>query len=66
MLMTYAQTLNCPIPVIIYIQNNAASAGALISLACDSIYMNPSATIGAAAVGDQMGSSTEKYQSYMR
>ena len=47
--------LNCPIPTIIYIQNNAASAGALISLACDSIYMNPSATIGAAAVVDQSG-----------
>ena len=59
--------LNCPIPVIIYIQNNAASAGALISLACDSIYMNPSATIGAAAVVDQTGEvQAEKYQSYMR
>ena len=59
--------LNCPIPTIIYIQNNAASAGALISLACDSIYMNPSATIGAAAVVDQSGQvQAEKYQSYMR
>ena len=59
--------LNCPIPVLIYIQNNAASAGALISLACDSIYMNPSATIGAAAVVDQIGQvQPEKYQSYMR
>ena len=59
--------LNCPIPAIIYIQNNAASAGALISLACDSIYMNPSATIGAAAVVDQTGEvQAEKYQSYMR
>ena len=59
--------LNCPIPVISYIQNNAASAGALISLACDSIYMNPSATIGAAAVVDQTGEvQAEKSQSYMR
>ena len=57
---------NCPIPAIIYIQNNAA-CGALISLACDSIYMNPSATIGAAAVVDQTGEvQAEKYQPYMR
>lgn len=56
------------IPTIAFINNNAASAGALISLACDSIYMKPGASIGAATVVD--GASGEqlpdKYQSYMR
>lgn len=53
---------------LVYIVNNAASAGALISLSCDSIYMAPSAQIGAATVVD--GTSGEampdKYQAYMR
>ena len=31
--------LNSKIPVFVYIDNNAASAGALISIAADSIYM---------------------------
>ena len=31
--------LNSEIPVWVFIDNNAASAGALISIACDSIYM---------------------------
>ncbi len=31
--------LNAKIPVYVFIDNNAASAGALISIACDSIYM---------------------------
>lgn len=42
--------LDTEIPTIVYIRNNAASAGALISIACDSIYMNEGSTIGAAAV----------------
>ncbi len=55
------------IPVIVYITNNAASAGALIALACDSIYMHPIAKIGAASVVDQSGNvMPDKYQSYMR
>lgn len=59
--------LHCPIPVMVYIKNNAASAGALISIACDSIYMSPGATIGAATVVDQTGQQVpDKYQSYMR
>jgi membrane-bound serine protease (ClpP class) len=50
-----------------FINNNAASAGALISLACDSIYMVPGASIGAATVVDQAGEVVpDKYQSYMR
>ena len=33
--------LNSAIPVYAFIDNNAASAGALIAIACDSIYMRP-------------------------
>lgn len=59
--------LNSPIPTVVLIDNNAASAGALISLACDSIYMVDGANIGAASVVNQMGEKMpEKYQSYMR
>src|SRR5690606_33842738 len=49
------------------INSDAASAGALISIACDSIYMAPGATIGAATVVDGQGQKApDKYQSYMR
>ena len=59
--------MKCPIPTIVFIRNNAASAGALISIACDSIYMQTGSTIGAAAVVREDGSyAEEKYQSYMR
>lgn len=59
--------LNCDIPVYVLINNNAASAGALISIACDSIYMVPGANIGAATVVNQTGEAMpDKYQSYMR
>ncbi len=59
--------LNSHIPVHVFIDNNAASAGALISIACDSIYMRPGANIGAATVVDQSGQQMpDKYQSYMR
>ena len=59
--------LNTKVPSIVYINNNAASAGALISIACDSIYMMPGASIGAASVVDQTGQVLpDKYQSYMR
>lgn len=51
-----------------YIDNNAASAGALIALSCDSIYMAPTARMGAASVvnGENGQLAPEKYQSYMR
>ncbi|MFN3940663.1 MAG: SDH family Clp fold serine proteinase, partial [Chitinophagales bacterium] len=39
--------LETNIPVIVHITNNAASAGALIAIACDSIYMTSYAKIGA-------------------
>jgi membrane-bound serine protease (ClpP class) len=59
--------LQSPIPVWVFIDNNAASAGALISIACDSIYMRSGANIGAATVVDQTGQVVpDKYQSYMR
>jgi membrane-bound serine protease (ClpP class) len=59
--------LNSKIPVYVLIDNNAASAGALISIACDSIYMVPGANIGAATVVNQTGEAMpDKYQSYMR
>ncbi len=59
--------LNCKIPVYVFINNNAASAGALISIACDRIYMRKGANIGAATVVDQSGQPVpDKYQSFMR
>lgn len=59
--------LNSPIPVVAYIDNNAASAGALISIACNRIYMRSGANIGAATVVDaQAQELPDKYQSYMR
>jgi len=59
--------LESEIPIIVFISNNAASAGALISIAADSIYMKKGSSIGAASVVNQEGKvMPEKYQSYMR
>ena len=59
--------LNSHIPVWVFIDNNAASAGALISIACDRIYMRPGGSIGAATVVNQKGEVVpDKYQSFMR
>jgi len=59
--------LQSKIPVYVFIDNNAASAGALISVACDGIYMRPGGSIGAATVVNQTGEAMpDKYQSYMR
>ena len=59
--------LYSPIPVYVFIDNNAASAGALISIACEKIYMRKGANIGAATVVNQTGAAMpDKYQSYMR
>lgn len=61
------EILYSPIPVYVFIDNNAASAGALISIACKEIYMRKGASIGAATVVDQTGEGApDKYQSYMR
>src|SRR5438128_335099 len=55
-------------PIWVFINSDAASAGALISIACDSIYMSPGASIGAATVGNGRDGSQapDKYQSDMR
>jgi membrane-bound serine protease (ClpP class) len=54
-------------PVIAYVNMQAASAGALISIACDSIYMKTGSSIGAATVVNQTGEvMPDKYQSFMR
>ncbi len=60
--------LDSKMPVYAFIYHNAASAGALIALSCDSIYMYPGSRIGAATVVDQTGEvvQADKYQSYMR
>lgn len=59
--------LNTLIPTAVFIDNQAASAGALISIACDSIYMRRGGSIGAATVVNQTGQAMpDKYQSFMR
>ncbi len=59
--------LDFNIPVYAFINKDAASAGALISIACDSIYMASGSSIGAATVVGQDGATApDKYQSYMR
>lgn len=60
--------LRCETPIVAYIDNNAASAGALISIACDRIYMRSGSQIGAATVVSGVDGSKmpDKYQSYMR
>ena len=55
------------IQTIAFINKRAISAGSLISLSCDKIYMAPGATIGATSVVDMSGEKqSEKSQSYMR
>lgn len=59
--------LKCKIPTVAFIDHNAASAGALIALACDSVYMSKGSSMGAATVVDGTGEALpDKYQSYMR
>ena len=60
--------LNYPRPVVAFVDNNAASAGALIALACDTVFMRPGATMGAVTVVDGTDGTAmpDKYQSYMR
>lgn len=59
--------LHHPIPVIAFINPQAVSAGALISIACDSIYMRTGSSFGAATVVNQTGEvMPDKYQSFMR
>ena len=60
--------LNFPLPVHVFIDNNAISAGALISIATDSIFMRSSGLMGAATVvmGGTGDAAAEKLQSAMR
>lgn len=58
--------LRCPLPTVAFVDVNAASAGALIALACDSVFMAPAASMGSATVVNGVGEPMpEKYQSYM-
>ena len=55
------------IETIAFINRRAISAGSLISLSCDQIFMTEGAPIGATSVVDMSGSKqSEKSQSYMR
>lgn len=58
--------LRFDLPTVAFVDVNAASAGALIALACDSVYMAPAASMGSATVVNGAGEPLpEKYQSYM-
>ncbi len=58
--------LRATLPTVAFVDVNAASAGALIALACDSVYMAPGASMGSATVVNGAGEPLpEKYQSYM-
>jgi membrane-bound serine protease (ClpP class) len=63
--------LDAEATTVVYIDHRAISAGALISLACDTIIMSPGASIGAATPvqaggGGEMKPTSEKVVSYMR
>jgi membrane-bound serine protease (ClpP class) len=59
--------LNSKVPTIAFINKRAISAGALISLSCEKIYMSGGGTIGAATAVDMQGKKgSEKVISYMR
>lgn len=58
--------LRCEKPTVAFVDVNAASAGALIALACDSVFMAPGASMGSATVVNGQGEPMpQKYQSYM-
>lgn len=58
--------MRCPIPTAAFVDLNAASAGALIALACDSVFMAPGSSMGSATVVNGAGEPMpQKYQSYM-
>ncbi len=62
--------LDCPLTTVAFVNKRAISAGALISLACDTIVMAPGSTIGAATpvtLGSGGGEkASEKVVSYWR
>jgi len=59
--------LDSPLLTVAFINRRAISAGALISMSCDKIYMTSGGTIGAATAVDMQGQKgSEKVISYMR
>jgi len=59
--------LDSKVPTVAFINKRAISAGALISLSCETIYMTGGATIGATTAVDMSGKkASEKVISYMR
>lgn len=61
------RVLRSQIPVWVFIDGNAGSAGAFISISCDSIYMAPASVMGASTVINQnVEVMPEKIQSYMK
>jgi len=59
--------MNTNVPTVAFIDKRAISAGALISIACEKIFMVSGGTIGAATPVTQEGEKTpEKFVSYMR
>ena len=59
--------LDSDVPTVAFINRRAISAGALISLSCETIYMTGGGTIGAATAVDMSGNkASEKVISYMR
>ncbi len=59
--------LNSEIPVWAFVDNQAISAGALIAISADSLYIRPGGSIGAASVVDGSGKPLpDKFQSFMR
>ncbi|WP_207426409.1 nodulation protein NfeD [Pedobacter sp. SYSU D00535] len=62
-----SKILNSDMKTIVFVDHNAASAGALIAIASDKIYMTKGSSIGAASVVNPQGEiMPEKYQSFMR
>lgn len=59
--------MNSKIPTIAFVDKRAISAGSLIALSCQRIYMVTGSSMGATTVVDQTGTKqSEKAQSYMR
>ena len=60
--------VNSEVMTISWVNPRAISAGALIAMSCDSLFMDPGATIGAATpvVGDTGNKASEKVVSYTR
>jgi len=59
--------MSATVPTVAFINRRAISAGALISLSCETIFMTKGATIGAATAVDLEGKkASEKVISYMR